>query len=117
MWQSLRGDGAIEDERVASREARVHASRARGNSSLPTQIWDYSINQATLETIFMSFAKDQEEETANVAGVAYRGGGAESQTHPVRDPAPRPAMDVEMGLLRDGGMMEEASHEGGRLTR
>lgn len=34
-------------------------------------MWDYSISQATLETIFMSFAKDQEEETASVAGVAY----------------------------------------------
>lgn len=38
---------------------------------LLSQIWDYSISQATLETIFMSFAKDQEEEVASVPGEAY----------------------------------------------
>lgn len=39
-------------------------------------MWDYSISQATLETIFMSFAKHQEEEVASVPGVQYSDTGA-----------------------------------------
>ncbi|CAB1110288.1 unnamed protein product [Ectocarpus sp. CCAP 1310/34] len=35
------------------------------------RVWDYSISQATLESIFMSFAKHQEEEVASVPGVQY----------------------------------------------
>lgn len=75
-----------------------------------SQVWDYSISQATLETIFMSFAKDQEEETASVPGVSYtdttnrnianrnlpscNNGGHERQRRSVV-----PSMDVEMGPL------------------
>ena len=81
------------------------------------QVWDYSINQATLETIFMSFAKHQEEETANVPGLNYTGSidldQEADQAIPRRDPraasrrgdqhsTPSPAMDVEMGFRGRG---------------
>lgn len=80
-------------------------------------MWDYSISQATLETIFMSFAKNQEEETASVPGVSYTdtanrndadrntndsngdthaGGLRYRQQHP-----PAPSMDVEMGRVEN----------------
>ena len=33
---------------------------------------DYSVSQATLEQIFIRFAKDQEEETGAVDGMIYQ---------------------------------------------
>eukprot|EP00752_Nemacystus_decipiens_P003898 g3578.t3 len=101
------------------------------------QIWDYSISQTELETIFMSFAKNQEEEATSVPGVRYADdeGGTASRTNdggghggnsgngstggrgrngrtPPRSP---PSMDVEMGSLRGkhsriGGSSSDAGH-------
>lgn len=95
-----------------------------------SQIWDYSISQTELETIFMSFAKNQEEEVTIVPGVRYAdaeggaasrnstgdsdhvtGGGGRSGLAPPRSPR---SMDVEMGSLRGtrsrvgGGSSDEA---------
>eukprot|EP00903_Cladosiphon_okamuranus_P005738 g5694.t1 len=82
------------------------------------QIWDYSISQTELETIFMSFAKNQEEEVTSVPGVRYtdaEGGAASRNGNGSGDgdhatggdgrgdrapPRSLRSMDVEMGSLR-----------------
>lgn len=95
------------------------------SSRLPlccSQVWDYSISQATLETIFMSFAKNQEEEVASIPGVTYTdtttrndanhdtptpaGAGENSSEgtrsdarHGAQGPPRAPTMDVEMGWM------------------
>ncbi|CAM9646725.1 unnamed protein product, partial [Choristocarpus tenellus] len=47
----------------------AHAFEAIESRREELQVWDYSISQATLETIFVSFAKDQDEETTHVPGI------------------------------------------------
>ena len=97
------------------------------------QVWDYSISQATLETIFMSFAKNQEEEVASVPGVTYidttslndanqdmptpGGTGRSNNTQDTRSDArrgtqgrpPAPTMDVEMGWMGESRSRREKS--------
>lgn len=78
-------------------------------SIVSCQLWDYSISQATLETIFMSFAKHQEEETANVAGVSYDQADeptSRREDDPIagvrsgsQQSSPSPPMDLEMGWM------------------
>lgn len=96
-------------------DARVCSADGFATNLLLWQIWDYSISQTELETIFMSFAKNQEEEVTSVPGVRYADdaeGGASSRTGGNDDAAggrgrnrrapprsPR-TMDVEMGSLR-----------------
>lgn len=86
------------------------------------KVWDYSINQATLETIFMSFAKDQEEETASVPGVSYadtpnrdvanRNIPTQETRFDGRDRRPAASMDVEMAWLGNGGNREGSENDG-----
>ena len=99
------------------------------------QVWDYSISQATLDTIFMSFAKNQEEEVASVPGVTYTdttsrndanhdmltaagtgqdsGEGTPSDARRGEQGPPRaPTMDVEMGWMGESrSRRERPSHE------
>ena len=42
-------------------------------SKIVYDIYDYSISQCTLEQVFIQFAKDQEEETSQVAGLYTTG--------------------------------------------
>lgn len=101
-------------------------------SSSCSQVWDYSISQATLETIFMSFAKNQEEEVASVPGVTYTdtttrndanhdtptpaGTGENSSEgtrsdarHGAQGPPRAPTMDVEMGWMGESRSRREKS--------
>lgn len=84
------------------------------------QVWDYSISQATLETIFMSFAKNQEEEVTSVPGVQYT--DTENNNTTTRDDGPtgrpctRRSMDVEMGRI-GGGLLSSRQCGAGTASR